>query len=61
MLMSRIENRDYYNGRQRQEEAAAGVASNPAARQIHQELAACYEARAGAPQAMDEECQTAAA
>lgn len=53
--MSEQGNRDYYRRRQRQEEAAAGAAIHPAARLIHEELAACYEARACAPLEIEQE------
>ena len=53
--MSKLDNRDYYRVRQRQEEKAAGAATSLVARRIHEELAACYEARAGAPIEFEEE------
>lgn len=60
VAMSKQANRDYYRRRQRQEEAAAGAATDPAARLIHEELAARYEARAGAPAKFQRETLQAA-
>ena len=53
--MSEQGNRDYYRRRQRQEEAAVDAATDPAARTIHQQLADCYEARAGVLHAVEAE------
>lgn len=55
--MSEQEDRAYYRRRQRQEEAAAGAATNQTVRRIHEELADCYEARAGSRIDLAEEPQ----
>ena len=46
--MSDFENRTYYRSRQHQEEADARAAAGPVAKRIHEDLAARYEACAGA-------------
>lgn len=53
--MSEQGNHDYYRRREQQEREAAGAATGASARLIHEELAACYQTRAGVPRAMEDE------
>lgn len=56
--MSGLENIGYYRRRRRQEIAAAAAAAHPEAKRIHEELAACYAARAGFIADVEEELPT---